>query len=166
MPRKRVEGRAELTLDATRTHEASERVYRLIKPVFDAAPFALRIMGESRPLAYAVKSRIKGLRDIVEKVERKRNGTKPGDLNYVYEPDHVTDGCGFRIVTLFQEDQISVIGELIKMIQHNPPYTDNPIDKNQPLKEVAGFTFQVRHRGWRRIPRSGSCSRDICAGLS
>ncbi len=32
--------------------------------------------------------------------------------------------------------------------------------------DIAGFTFQVRHRGWRRMPRSVSCSRDICAGLS
>ena len=97
-------------------------------------------MGESHPRAYAVKSRIKGVRNIVDKVERKRKGAKPGDRKYDYEPDHVTDGCGFRIVTLFQEDQISVIRELLKMIQHKAPYTDNPIDLNQPLKEVVIYT--------------------------
>jgi hypothetical protein len=34
------------------------------------------------------------------------------------------------------------------------------------VKPLAGFTFQVRHRGWRRLPRSGCGSRGTFEALS
>lgn len=129
-----------------RTRPEGDKLHRLASEVNDAsrkveelvAPFLI-----DEPLkthAYTIKKRVKSTIDIKRKVLRKRRGAHPNSKNWSYDPTHVTDGCGFRVVTIFQRDILEVVGELIRMIKHEGPYGGkNPIKQNS-LKEVTIFT--------------------------
>lgn len=98
------------------------------------------IPGEDRHPCYVVKNRLKSVSDIVGKVERKRLGAPINSAEYNYSPEHVTDGLGYRFVTLFHEDILLVVKELIKLFKHQSPYTDNQILKVDGLKEATIYT--------------------------
>lgn len=91
----------------------------------------------SKPYIYTIKHRVKPAYDIVRKVERKRINQEIGSNNWHYEPHHITDGCGFRIVTVFQSDIISVANELISIINHDSQ--QSPFLRHR-LKEVIFYT--------------------------
>lgn len=125
---------------AEQVHIASTKVREAILPLMREVENNVEIHGEARKPCYTVKDRIKPTFDIVSKVNRKREGARRGSKNYEYEPEHVTDGLGFRFVTLFQQDILLVVRELIKVFTHQPPYTHNPIPKNSGLKEAVIYT--------------------------
>lgn len=136
---KRCEGDA-LTSAASKIYDASREVERVMLPFMTQAlaPFL-----KGNPLqrrAYTLKHRVKDTTDIKRKVLRKRKGAPVGSKDWHYEPEHVTDGCGFRIVTLFQRDIIDVVNLLIKMLKQNPSLPGNPIATDNPLKEVTIYT--------------------------
>lgn len=117
---------------AAEVNDASQRVEDKVEPVLISEPL--------KSIAYTIKHRVKDTVKIKRKVARKRQGARAGTKNWRYEPTHVTDGCGFRIVTLFQKEIVDVVAELIKMIQHDGQYSvKNPFTRDG-LKEVTIFT--------------------------
>lgn len=124
---------------AVQVYQDSATAGDLLKPTMSVLERET-IEDEGRRIAHIVKSRIKSAEDVVEKVKRKRRGAKRGSKNYAYEPHHVTDGCGFRVVVLFQDDILKVTENVIKMLKHMSPYTDNPICKLEGLLEAVVYT--------------------------
>lgn len=129
---------------ANQVHQTSTIAGDLLKPTMSVLEREV-IEDEGRRVAHIIKSRIKPAEDIVEKVKRKRRGAKNGSKNFNYEPHHVTDGCGVRIVVLFQDDILVVTENIIKMLRHSSPYTDNPICKNEGLLEAVVYTNRPPH---------------------
>jgi ppGpp synthetase/RelA/SpoT-type nucleotidyltranferase len=84
---------------------------------------------------YAIRSRVKPVKKIIEKTTRKRNSGKAS-----YTPEDITDVAGLRVVTLFREDVIEALKIFLRLIKHEGAYsTISPFVKGE-LKEKIIFT--------------------------
>jgi len=84
---------------------------------------------------YAIRSRAKPVKKIIEKTGRKR---RDGKLDY--EPDDITDVAGIRVVTLFREDVIDALKIFLRLIKHEGIYSSNSPFVKDELKEGIIFT--------------------------
>lgn len=154
---KRVTDHAELLTMAINVNHNSEKAQKKLAPFFLNLLAEQAVEGEGRKLAHSVKSRVKPPEDIMGKIKRKRRRAKKGSPNWSYDPSHVTDGCGFRVVVLFQQDILLAVEQIIKMVKHEIPFRDNPIvpgglieaiiytNSPQP-NDVDGLPLQVREK--------------------
>lgn len=151
----------ELWQRAAHVYAASMDAHKQVERFFEANDLV------KKNVAYTVKGRVKHIKDIVSKVNRKRKGADPGSPEYDYEPHHITDGAGFRIITLFQDDILDVIHFMVDAIKQKVPspfisntvreaviYTNRPpedIDcihgKVKLLLDASGLTFSVGKDG-------------------
>ena len=131
----RIEDHSRLLELAIKTNSASQSAFDRLQPLFTTLS-SVMVDGEGRKLAHSIKSRTKPTEDIIAKVARKRNGAEPESKNWSYDPTHVTDGCGWRIVVLFQQDILLVVEEIIKMLKHEKPYRDNPFIEDGLIEAV------------------------------
>ena len=93
---------------------------------------------------------------------------KPRDLAlFNLAIDSTLRGCD---VVRLRTEEIAPNGECVDRATIRQRKTGRPvrfeITEQTRQSVLAGFTFQVRHRGVERRPRSGSGSRGIFAGLS
>lgn len=128
--RTRLDGVA-LKAAASQLHEASELVEKKVRPVLDHSPI--------KDFAYSIKSRTKSTARILRKVEENRKGCTQDDENWGYGPKNVTDGCGVRVVTLFQHDVLAVVKILLEMIKRDSSLALFPF-KEDGLHEIKIFT--------------------------
>lgn len=110
------------------------RAFRVHQP----APQALREVLNSLQTSdfdvfYAIRSRVKPVKAIIEKVRRKRKEGKSD-----YRPEDITDIVGIRIVTLFREDVIDALKIFLRLIRHQGSAV-SPFAKNG-LKEGIIYT--------------------------
>jgi hypothetical protein len=84
---------------------------------------------------YAIRSRVKPVQKILEKVVRKRRDGKVG-----YCPEDITDVAGIRIVTLFREDVIAALKIFLQLVKHEGVYSSNSPFLRGELKEGLIFT--------------------------
>lgn len=126
----------ELTVRAARANAGAQEAYKLLLPVLE------KVLIESSAediKPYALKHRIKQTSSIKEKVERKRSESKRfGDTAWHYEPEHVTDAVGFRIVTKFLQHIPLAVSTIIELIRHNSVIA-SPFKKDG-LKELVIYT--------------------------
>lgn len=121
------------------------------------APAALRAVlnsfegRELNKVAYAIRSRTKSVEKIIQKVHNKRNHKNPQKAKPNYEPESIRDIVGVRIVTLFREDMISVLKDMLKLIEHDSdgisPFTKDLVEEAIIYSpEVAGDTQAISNR--------------------
>lgn len=112
------------------------RVHQHAAAIRDAVNYTLQGSNIS-DFVYAVRSRIKPVDKIVEKVKRKREVEKRDP----YGVESLTDIVGFRFVVLFREDIIEVAQLLLRMIALEAPFTTAPF-VSRKLREAKSYTAQ------------------------
>jgi len=119
----------DLELRARRVHEPAIIVQQAVSKA---------LQSENVKVFYAIRTRVKPVKDVIDKVIRKRNNKKGAKPNY--EPEDVTDVVGFRVVTLFREDLIEALRLLLQLIKHEGVYvSSSPFVRNE-LKESIVYT--------------------------
>ena len=108
----------DLELAAGKLYYASERVAEKVGPILKRSPISDR--------SYTIKCRLKSPHRIVRKIKEKRELSASSN----YTTDDVTDGCGVRIVTLFQNDIPEVVKMLLEMVSHDAKYAEFPFVKD------------------------------------
>jgi ppGpp synthetase/RelA/SpoT-type nucleotidyltranferase len=83
---------------------AAEEIQRRLLPYFDSSP-------DIRSYQYRLKNRIKSKVRISEKVETRRTVTKSA-----YSADDLVDICGFRIVTFYQSQIVTILSNMLYTI--------------------------------------------------
>lgn len=96
-------------------------------------------MSPLNDLAYAVNSRVKLPVRIMRKVLEMRAGRGESTPRPTYGPHSITDACGLRIVTLFQNQIPEVVKFIIRMVAHDRTLATFPFVKNA-LEEVSIYT--------------------------
>jgi ppGpp synthetase/RelA/SpoT-type nucleotidyltranferase len=110
-----------LRLQALKAREAA----RLAEKKITHALIGLK--SEFDRFAYAVNSRVKQDYRIIQKVEEARSR---GEVNFM--PSDLTDVCGFRIITLFENgimDALAYVVTLIHSSESISPFVNNSISK-------------------------------------
>jgi ppGpp synthetase/RelA/SpoT-type nucleotidyltranferase len=115
------------------------RAYRVHAPAQQAMRLVLFAIQSSEAEAfYAVRSRVKSVERMVEKVSIKRCHPKNPKPNY--EPEDITDVVGVRVVTLFREDVIDALKIFLKMIKHEGLFSSTSPFSRGELKEAILYT--------------------------
>src|SRR6266851_5542175 len=119
------------------------RAYRVHKPAPAAQQAVLRALQfENMNVFYAIRSRVKPVESIIEKVIRRR--TDKTSPKPEYEPENLTDVVGFRVVTLFREDVIEALRLFLQLIKHEGPYeTSSPFVENKLRESIVYTTASV-----------------------
>jgi len=160
---RRHEGQA-LLLRAITINDASNQAQKKLE-----RDLHIDALNTNEKITYAVKSRVKSPSDILQKVDRKRRGSKLGSKNWHYEPYHLTDGCGFRIVTVFQDGIPTAVRHVIDMITHKRETTAFVKDA---VKEITIYSNrhkehdEIAQRVKRLVDESGLTFQDPDGNLS
>ena len=115
-----------LELEARRAGDNALEALELVNKMLDDAGFTTDF--------YAVKSRIKPLDAVINKVTRKVPD-KPD-----YRPSSVTDIVGVRVVVLFQEQVVDAVIRLLGLLSHRAIYK-SCLKKNE-IKELIFFNVE------------------------
>lgn len=133
----------DLLPDAVEVYTRSQECDRRLNKFFETCNLLTEaIENEGRMLIYTKKHRCKPTQSIMAKVARKRSGAEPGTDSWFYGPRDVSDGCGFRFVTLFQDDIVIVLKEIIQMVRRKNYYDSpsNPISRKNGIHEIITYT--------------------------
>ncbi|TKV80097.1 tetratricopeptide repeat protein [Bradyrhizobium elkanii] len=112
------------------------RAFRIHAPAQKALQEILNALQSSTDVFYAVRSRVKPVKAILEKTQRKRREGGRED----YQPEDITDIVGVRVVTLFREDVIDALKIFLGLIKHQGThFTKSPFTMDS-LKEGLIYT--------------------------
>jgi len=87
-------------------------------------------------LTYAVKIRVKEDYKIVQKVMLKRQSKEKAN----YDVDSLRDIIGLRLVTLFRLDSLSIVPNLLNLIQTNSGKSEKNLFLADPIEEVVIYS--------------------------
>ncbi|WP_194473271.1 tetratricopeptide repeat protein [Bradyrhizobium sp. CCBAU 51753] len=112
------------------------RAFIIHAPAQKALQEILSALQSSADVFYAVRSRVKPVKAILEKTQRKRREAGRGG----YRPEDITDIVGVRVVTLFREDVIDALKMFLGLIKHQGThFAKSPFTKDS-LKEGLIYT--------------------------
>ena len=134
--------------------ELELKAFQVNAPASEAMRDVLQALEASniKKVAYAIRSRTKTVQKIIEKVHLKRNPEDDEkEPKPYYEPENIRDIVGLRIITLFREDMIEVLRDVLKMIEHNgdatSPFINGEVEEAIIYSpDVVGDTQAISNR--------------------